>query len=66
MNGTMIYFGNEWERKTWDANHRVAGIPLVSEEPRRHLLRSLFPRLGKRSERPAARTGQRVNPPIQS
>lgn len=64
MNGLMIYFGNEWERTTWQANYGNAAMSNTSKEPRRRLrLRNLF-QLSRRprSERRSLRTWRSAHP----
>ena len=57
MNGLMVFLGNEWERKRWEAEHRSAAAPITSEEPRRRLtLVNLFG-LSRRSRSQRHRSG---------
>lgn len=66
MNGLMINFSNDWERRNWEANEKNARIPASSEEPRRRFrlnLRQLF-HLGRRPQdvRRSSGTWKQVNP----
>jgi hypothetical protein len=64
MNGLIVYFGNEWERKRWETERNSAAAPIASEEPRRRLrLVNLFGLSRRsRSQRRTSGTWRQVHP----